>query len=230
MGLRAMTACAFGAVVGLMTSYASAGFVVPVSADASVNAANPNGVLGSFKDNGGLFVGLDQTWSDYSFYLKFVLPETDEPIASAKLRGFYTSDLAFVPTYVGARLVTDDSWQETTITAATGPTAAGDTIAGETFSGEPGRYFEWDLTPTVRTEAAGDGVLTLLFTTIDGRFGDMKFFASREYASAIDAETSFRLTIDTAPVSAVPLPPAYLGAIGCVAIPVVRRAWRRVVG
>jgi hypothetical protein len=230
MKMQSMIVARVLALVGsaFFARQATAGFVVPVSADTSVNAANPEGLLGSFKDNGGLFAGLDQTGSDYRFYLKFILPETSEPVTKATLRGFYTSDLAFIPTFIGARLVTDDSWNELTTSASNAPTSVGDPLAGELFSGEPGRFFKWDITPAFKTEIAGDKVLSLEFATIDGRFGDMKFFASREYGQVFDPTTPFALEVETSTPSAVPLPPAALGAVACMLIPLTRRGCRKI--
>lgn len=198
--------------------------VVPVAEDASVNAANADGQLGNITTRGGLLAGLDDTGSSYSFYLKFLLPVPTEPLTKATLRGFYNDDFGGPPTFVGAFFVPDDSWSESTITHATAPATGGE--AGGVYSADltVGQFFELDVTPVAKTELAGDRVLSLGLMTIDGRFGDLKFFASKEFDPAL----AFSLTLDSTPIPpAVPLPSAVvMGSVGMLLAWGARRRMR----
>ena len=84
----------------------------------------------------------------------------------------------------------------------------------------------FDVTNIARQEFNGDGVLSLAFATVDGRFGDLEYFASKEF----DTAKAFRLelTIDQTG-SAVPLPGSLsLAAVGLVAAAVaMKRAGAR---
>lgn len=180
---------------------------IPVAEDASVNRANEDGNLNSI----GLLSGLDNTGSDYEFFLKFNLP-ADESITSARLIGTLVDDFnEGVESFHQFYFVPTDTWSETTITFNNKP-AVGDAIGGAGFDAssiDPGETINLDVTADVQREMAGDGVLSLRLGTIDGRFEDLEFFASRE----LDASRAFRLEISTA-ATAIPLPVgAYLGAL-----------------
>jgi hypothetical protein len=209
------------AIVGMTTHQALAGgTVVPVSDDASTNELSPGGMLGWVTTRGGLLAGLDTVGSSYAFYLKFHLP--DVPFDRATLRGFYSDDYGGPPTFVGAYFVPDDSWSEETISFNTQPASSYE-IGGFSAGRPTEQFFEIDLTDAARSEVAGDGVLSLRFQTIDGRFGDLKYFASKEY----DADKAFTLSLETA---AVPLPPMVLpGLAGMAALWIGRRRLRRLV-
>lgn len=220
MGIRSKS---FIAIVALSAGMAyAAETVVPVAEDASVNASNPDGQLGTITTRGGLLAGLDDIASNYSFFLKFNLPEISDPLTKATLRGYYNDDFGGPATFVGAFLVPDDSWTESTITYANRP-ATGDFAGGASTSElTVGSFFDIDVTPIAQAQLAGDRVLSLSLQTIDGRLGDLKFFASKEF----DAGLAFTLSLDTTttPPPTIPLPPAvFAGGVGLGLAWVARR-------
>jgi hypothetical protein len=192
--------------------------LVPVAADVSVNAANPDSNLNTITTRGGLLSGLDDTGSDYRFFLKFNVGAAVAPedIGTARLVGTYTDDFGPVDSFHQLFFVPDDSWDESTVTWNTKP-ALGTAIAGAAFDAidhSPGDVIEFDVTADVLRETIDDGVLSLALTTIDGRFEDLEFFASREF----DPARAFRLVIeaDAQPPTGIPLPPAV--ASGSIAL------------
>ncbi len=81
------------------------------------------------------------------------------------------------------------------------------------------------MTGVTRTEFTGDGILSLNLTTIDGRQGDLEFFASKEF----DPSLAFHLdlTLSNQP-RAVPLPPAaWTGLISLVLLAFLQRPLMR---
>jgi hypothetical protein len=209
------------AALGL-ASVAHGGFVtVPVAEDASVNAMNPDGVLNTFTTRGGLFSGLDAIGSDYQFFLKFHLPPaTAGPLVSATLRGTYTDDFDELDSFHGIFLVPDDGWSESTVTFNTAPPPGAPSAAGfDAGTDEPGEAVSLDVTDVVAGEYAGDGTVSLKFSTIDGRLGDLEFFASKEF----DPAKAFRLDLEIEDAAAVPLPPAAVAALPVVAVAMIRR-------
>ena len=178
------------------TSFAG---IVPVTEDVTVNRANPDSNLNNITTRGGLLSGLDDTGSDYQFYLKFILPP--QPVGSAKLIGTHTDKYGVVDSFHQTFFVQDDSWSETTMTFDNRPATSSPAGGGFDATGHlVGEAIEIDLTSIVQSEMAGDGVLSLAIATVDGRLGDLEFFASREFDSA----KAFRLEI-TGPAT-IPLP------------------------
>jgi hypothetical protein len=204
----------------------SATITIPVAEDISVNRANPDGNLNTLTTRGGLFSGLDDTGSDYSFYLKFVLPVQPEPVTGVTLIGTYTDDFGAVDWSHQVFFVPSDAWSETTVTFNMRP-ELGDPIPGALFEAaahQPGETIDFTLTDAVNAELAGDGVLSLGVATIDGRLGDLEFFASKEF----DASRAFRLELtsggDAIPVSSSL--PAPLVLLAAVAIAILARITR----
>jgi hypothetical protein len=210
--MRLMAMVLTGVLALLMCAFAWGG-VVPVAADVSVNAANADSNLNAITTRGGLLSGLDDTGSDYRFFLKFNLPPTDpDTVGVAQLVGTYTDDFGPVDSFHQLYFVDDDSWDETTITWNNKPALGAATPDGfEATAHAPGDVIHFDVTADVMREAAGDGVLSFALTTIDGRFEDLEFFGSREF----DAGRAFRLEIFPAPpAGAIPLPsPLHVGPV-----------------
>ncbi len=205
----------------MWTGLANAGLVVvPVAEDASTNTLNPDGAIGSITTRGGLLAGLDSLNSNYSFYLKFNLPTVSDPITGATLRGFFNDDFGGSSTFVGVLTAQDDSWSESTITANTQPLANEEVGGSQIVGSAVGSFVEFDVTPVVQSTAIDDGILTLALFTIDGRSGDLKFFASKEFNSA----NAFTLNLETAG-TAIPLPPAGMSGIVGLGVAWVARRW-----
>jgi hypothetical protein len=187
--------------------------VVPVAADVTVNAANPDSNLNTITTRGGLLSGLDDTGSDYRFFLQFNLGAIDPAdVGPADLVGTYTDDFGPVDSFHQLYFVVDDGWSESSVTWNTKPALGPATADGfDATVKSPGEEVRFDVTADVAREAAGDGVLSFALTTVDGRFEDLEFFASREF----DPGRAFRIAIRTPP-AAVPLPPA--AAAGATAL------------
>jgi hypothetical protein len=189
-----------------MTCALALSAVVPVGADVTVNAANADSNLNTITTRGGLLSGLDDTGSDYRFFLKFNLEGIGpSDIGAAKLIGTYTDDFDSPDSFHQLYFVADDSWDESSVTWNTKPALGAATAGGfDAAAHSPGDSIEFDVTTELVNEAGGDGVLSFALTTIDGRFEDLEFFASREF----DPARAFRLEIDAPPVDAIPLPSA----------------------
>jgi hypothetical protein len=200
--------------LALLSSNLCPGATVPVAADVTVNAANPDSNLNSITTRGGLLSGLDNTGSDYSFFLKFDLSSVDaNEVGSAKLIGTYTDDFGPVDSFHQLFFVPDDSWSESSVTWTTRPALGPASADGfDAIAHNPGNIIQFDVTEDVRREAAGDGVLSFGLATIDGRFEDLEFFASREF----DAARAFHIDIASGP-AAIPLPPAALAGSALLA-------------
>jgi hypothetical protein len=190
------------------------GGVVPVAADVTVNAANANSNLNSITTRGGLLSGLDDTGSDYSFFLKFNLASVNpNDVASATLIGNYTDDFGPVDSFHQLYFVPDDGWSESTVTWNTRPALGATGADGfDATAHSPGDVIQFDVTEEVRREAAGDGILSFALATVDGRFEDLEFFASREFDSA----RAFHIDI-TSVQAAIPLPSAALAGSALLA-------------
>jgi hypothetical protein len=195
--------------VGFACGLARGGMVVYSVADVTVNALNPDSNLNTITTRGGLLSGLDSLGSDYRFFLKFGLGGVDpQLVGSATLIGTYTDDFRpSVDSFHQLYFVTEDAWGESAVTWNTMP-ALGDATAGsfDAIAHSPGDVISFDVTAEVKREAAGDRVASFALATIDGRFEDLEYFASREF----DASRAFRIQIDppTAPPGAIPLPSA----------------------
>ena len=201
-----LTAIVVTGILGSLMCAFACGGTVPVAADVTVNAANADSNLNAITTRGGLLSGLDDTGSDYRFFLKFQLASIDPAkIAAARLVGTYTDDFGPVDSFHQLYFVADDGWDETTVTWNSQPALGPATAGGfEATAHAPGDVVHFDVTAEVIREAAGDGMLSLTLTTIDGRFEDLEFFASREF----DPARAFRLEIDDAPAGVIPLPSA----------------------
>jgi hypothetical protein len=213
------------ALVSIMTASTFAA-VVPVAADVSVNAANADSNLNNITTRGGLLSGLDDTGSDYRFFLKFNLGGIDPAdVGAATLIGTYTDDFGPVDSFHQLFFIADDSWDETTITWNTKPALGPASADGfDATAHAPGDVVQFDVTEDVKREAAGDGLLSFALTTIDGRFEDLEFFASREF----DAARAFRIQIDASTPNPIPLPPALVAgpAVLAAALVIASRAAR----
>lgn len=226
--MRLFTIVSWFCVTALLSQTAIGGtsqLVVPVSEDASINLSNPNGNLNTLTTRGGLFSGLDNTGSDYHFFLKFILPAKapGETLQSATLVGTYTDKFGGPASFHQIYFVPGDAWPESTITANTAP-AFGDGAgaAFEAFGKTPGTAQSFDVSGVVLQEFNGDGVLSLAFATIDGRFSDLEYFASKEFSQS----QAFRLNLTFTNGTAVPLPGAVsLGAVGML-MTAVGMNWR----
>ena len=189
---------------------------INVAEDATVNRANPDGNLNSIR----LLSGLDDTGSDYEFFLKFNLPAIDPAtVTSARLIGTPNGDFdGLVESFHQFYFVPSDAWSETTITFNTKPATA-DAIIGAGFDASffnPGEIIDLDITTAVHSELAGDRALSLRLGTIDGRLGDLEFFASRE----LEPVDAFRIELITV-AAAVPLPAGW--ALGAALMPLAIR-------
>jgi hypothetical protein len=196
--------------VGFVCGRARGGMVVYSVADVTVNALNPDSNLNTITTRGGLLSGLDNLGSDYRFFLKFSLGGFDpQSIGAATLIGTYTDDFKpAVDSFHQLYFVTDDAWDESAVTWNTMP-ALGDATAGsfDAIAHSPGDVISFDVTAQVKREAAGDRVASFALATIDGRFEDLEYFASREF----DPARAFRIQIDSPtvpPPGAIPLPAA----------------------
>ena len=189
-------------ICALASTAVGATVSIPVSEDASTNTAN-SGNLNNITTRGGLLSGLDDTGSNYSFYLKFILPDREDGmhISKAALIGHHTDDFGGPNSFHAWFFVPSDDWDETTITSSNAPPTGPDTGAGFESAGAALGEKQFDLTAIANQEYHGDGVLSLKMQTVDGRFGDLKFFASKEF----DPELAFRLDLTISPI---PLPPA----------------------
>lgn len=204
-------------VLALLSHGAHAGttsVIVPVTEDASVNALNPDGNLNTITTRGGLFSGLDNFFSDYHFFLKFSLPTlaAGETVKSAILIGTYTDKYGGPASFHQIYFIPSDAWSESTVTFNTAP-AFGDatSAAFEAFGKKTGTSQSFDITQITRQEINGDKVLSLGVATVDGRLGDLEYFASKEFGAA----QGFRLQLSVQDGSAIPLPSGVaLGASG----------------
>jgi hypothetical protein len=206
-----------------LLSEASHGAVVTirVAQDASVNAANPDGNLNNITTRGGLLSGLDDTGSDYSFFLQYNLAEVaGRPIHSAGLVGYYTDDFGPVDSFHQPYFVADDAWTESTVTWNTRPALGAATADGfDASSRDPGGTIRFDVTAEVVGEAEGDGIVSFGVATIDGRLGDLEFFASREF----DPFRAFRLDVVVVPLPVVAPLAGLLIACGVTLLETKRR-------
>lgn len=92
-------------------------------------------------------------------YLKFNLPVLSN-ITSAKVRIYAKNFENTSPITVSAYGVNTDSWQENIITASNKPTP-GTTVLGSVAINNQAKYYDIDVTSFVKTQAAGDKVVTL---------------------------------------------------------------------
>ena len=111
------------AIIILLLGSAALAGIVPVAEDVTVNRANEDSNLNNITTRGGLLSGLDDTGSDYQFFLKFILPP--QSVASAKLVGTYTDKYGDVDSFHQTFFVPDDSWSETTMTFNNRPATSG---------------------------------------------------------------------------------------------------------
>lgn len=209
-------AAALSAALSFGGSAASAD-TVPIAADVTVNAANPDSNLNTITTRGGLLSGLDNVGSDYSFFLRFDLADVDlSQVTKVELVGTHTDDFAERDSFHQVYFVPDDGWSEVDVTWNTRPAYGAATAGGIEISGStPGDEVRFDVTADVLREAGGDRTLSLAVATIDGRTEDLEFFASREF----DAARAFRLETSTGGgVIAVPLPPAALPGMALLCI------------
>jgi len=126
-----------------------------------------------------------------------------EQITAAKLIGTYTAKYGNQSSFHQLYLVNNDNWDENTITYNNRPATGDAGPEGFNAVGQtPGTTQTFDITPLAKNELAGDHVLSLAFATIDGRLGDLEYFASKEFGNG-----SFRVELSEMP-SPIPLPTA----------------------
>jgi hypothetical protein len=229
--------------VGLLATTAIAGpsLILPTVADESVVSGSAEKNYGENLNRGGLFVGNDGTGMGISrFYLKFELPKGIEPsqVASARLWATYLDDLDRDDNGVHRiHFVAADDWQENTINWINqpGPTFGSPEATFDSSKTEPGTEVQFDVSDLVKTELAGDRMLSLMFAaaneSTDRSNRNWEYFPEREF----DQAKSFHLTIatgkgvgDGGPV-AVPLPTAVWSAMATLAVAGFSSKLRRVV-
>lgn len=113
---------------------------------------------------------------DRKAYIRFDLSALPAAITSAKLR-IYAINAK--PGTRSVRLVPDDAWQETALTAGNAPSPTGSALA--TWQPVAGQCAELDITTTVQKELDGDKKISLLIyaTSAGGQHSQISF-ASRE--------------------------------------------------
>lgn len=123
---------------------------------ADANTQDGSKASSNFGSNKEVAVKNDVVGSYRKGYFKFDLSTWTTPVHSAKLRIYgYTSSAA---TNVDCYAVTDDSWQESAISASNAPAMT--SLIGSATVGTQ-QYYEIDVTSFVQSQMAGDKVISL---------------------------------------------------------------------
>ena len=168
------------ATVSVQVNPASGGSQIVASADAYVRGgtyANTN-----FGSETELFVKNDKTANNTrEAFFKFNLSSVSQ-IGSAKVR-LYPVGIGDPGQVHRALLVTNDSWQENTITWNNKPSSSSQ--LGSDFTVVAGQAVEIDVTAAAQQAASTDDLLSIRVVKVtQGGGGDVVTYASREHATA----------------------------------------------
>ena len=201
-----------GLALGTAADARALPYLIPVQADASVQAQAPTTNFGAGTFRGGLQTGATEFGELFRFYLKFDLSAAFAPglrVESAMLRGFYNDDYDFFANQTHSfYLAASDGWTESGITwnnqpGVTGlPVSVFDASAYDsrrTFSaGFLGLFLSWDVSTAVNMAFQTDLILSLVLRANNETLGvpNLEYFASKEF----NPNLAFRLELDVVPV------------------------------
>ena len=112
-------------------------------------------------------------------YVKFDLSDISQNINSAKLRMFaYNVDLAFDDIGVGVH-ATESSWSESSLNVSNAPKFTVEPI-DTVLIHESDRWYEWDVTEEVKSNADSSLSFSMIFSEITDGFVETVVFASKE--------------------------------------------------
>jgi hypothetical protein len=200
-----------GLALGLTAEARALPYLIPVQADASVQAHAPNTNFGADTYGGGLQTGATEFGELFRFYLKFDLSGAFAPgrhVDSATLRGFYSDDYDFFANQTHSFYqAASDAWTESGITWNNQPGVTGPPLAvfdasaydaRRTFdAGFLGLFTAWDLTTAVNMAFQTDHILSLVLRANSEAPGvpNLEYFASKEF----NPNLAFRLELNVVP-------------------------------
>jgi hypothetical protein len=200
-----------GLTLGMAADARALPYLIPVQADATVQAHAPTANSGAGTFAGGLMTGATEFGELFRFYLKFDLSAAFAPglhVESAILRGFYNDDYDFFANqthsfYLGA----SDAWTESGITWNNQPGVTGAPLAvfdaaaydsRRTFdAGFLPLFTAWDLTTAVNMAYLTDQMISLVLRANNEAPGvpSLEYFASKEFSPNL----AFRLEVNVVP-------------------------------